>query len=219
MEGDISDEQQLAAESIPAKTAELITQEVKKDIAGEEDEQTREFYDELMKDQRESEFLLPTWYKEKVDPQRVIYMGSGHDVIPKHVFGEDKIVHLSMEDYLIDEETGVKDKRYFPELGSGIKAIGDATEASFKNGSFDAVFIQDMTPDNIDSFGEEITRLLKDGGGVILSKTMLTSDKFEGQVSFLKESDNYKQVVVPQNLQSRGMSDNEFFVFRKEKAE
>ena len=219
MEGDILNEQQLTVESIPTETAVLITQEVQKDVAGEEDEGTREFYGELMQDQRESEFLFLDWYKQQFAPQKLLYMGSGHDTIPKHVFGKVRVIHLSMEDYLTVENTDTKDKRYFPELGSGIKVIGNATEASFKDSSIDTVFLQDMSPDSMNSLGEEITRMLKDEGQVILSRMMLTSDKFEDQVSFLKESDKYKQVNIPQNLQSRGISESEFYVFGKKKVE
>lgn len=106
------------------------------------------------------DFLV--WIKNAYSPQRVYYPGSGNDKIPKEIFGEDKVIHLSLG----PKNRGARG--YFTHLGSGHKIEGDFLKSPFKDKSFDAVFIHD-TPCSVTIQGlEEFYRVLKNEGILIL---------------------------------------------------
>lgn len=101
------------------------------------------------------------WVENTYHPQKIYYPGSGKDRLPKEVLGENRVVHLSLEE---NKEIG----GYFLRLGSGQKVEGDFLRSPFKDESFDAVFVHD-TPIGVTTQGTaEFYRVLKEGGVLVL---------------------------------------------------
>lgn len=103
--------------------------------------------------QRRKDFL--EWAKETFHSRNIYYPGSGWDQLPKKIFGEDAVVHLSLE-----EIRG----GYFRKLGSGHKVKGDFRESPFKDEAFDAVYICGTPPKITIGAVGEFYRILKNDG-------------------------------------------------------
>lgn len=73
---------------------------------------------------RREEFLR--WILETYHPQKVYYPGSGKDKVPKLVFGEGRVIHVSLR------RDHPNPKFYFDRLGHGKKVYTDFRISSFK---------------------------------------------------------------------------------------
>ena len=205
-------------EKITPEVEKLILSEMEKDIAGVEDEATKEFYRELVHDFRESEYLFLRWMGDKFKPAKVLYMASGHDIVPKTVLGEEHVVHMSMENYLsVAGESGetYRDKKYYPGLGGGRKVIGNVTHTPFADSSFQAVLLQDLPIPEIEGLRQQAKRVVESGGVIVLSRSLQTVESEEIQLSQLDKDPELERLEIPQELQERGVSESKFFVYRK----
>ncbi len=116
---------------------------------------------ERMKEYEQNRKNFLQWIKNTYSPIKVYYPGSGIDKIPKEVLGEDKVIHLSLEE---NKEVG----GYFSRLGPGNKIEGDFLNSPFKDKSFDAIVIHD-TPEVVTRQAlDEFHRVLEDNKILIL---------------------------------------------------
>lgn len=216
MVGEFSDIPQ--PEDIPLEVLQIIEQEVYKDIAPilEEDLETAEILRVYMKDYRTSMYLFLRWFDRKINPQRILYPASGHDIIPKITFGQDRVVHTSLEGHKIP------DKPYFLELGEGNKIIADNISLPFGNSTFQAVVLVNP-PEDIKIHLQEFDRVLEYVGALIIARMtheLIHKDELDitnGIVQYYEQSRRFKRVSIPDQLQKRGESETEFIVFRKNK--
>jgi len=214
----------VADETIPKEISAVIEEETGKDIAfllqglEEEDTETAEFYKDLLTDIRGNEYLFLNWLNQQNPPQKVLYMGSGFDVLPKKVFGEEKVTHVSMEDYRVIE--GITDEKYFPKLGTGEKAVADASAPPFPNDHFDLIFLQDidLSSKEIGAWKGGAKRILKNGGMLAISKNMLSPDSSNEMISSLSGINGMTKTEVPVNLQGRGEAVSEFILLKIDKS-
>lgn len=112
-----------------------IEEEVAKNVLPlrEDDPWTANFVEEYDRDYKEAQYLLLDWLKNSFPTEKVLYAGSGFDILPKFVLGEEKVFHTSLEGYNTDEIN------YFSELGDGIKVVADNVELPFLQSNFNMV--------------------------------------------------------------------------------
>mgnify|MGYP001619381502 CR=1 FL=1 len=192
-------------ELIPESVEALIEEEVRKtvDPIRGEDPETAEFNEELLRDYKKFQYLFLDWFNKTEQPGKVLYAGSGFDTLPKVVFGEDKVVHTSLEQYRGDTEN------YFPQLGNGLKVIADNIKLPFHESAFDTVLFFGLSEESVQNRLPESIRTLKVGGFVVCDSTMLN----ETDISpFLPD---FEKIEVPEQLQSEGISEAKFQVFKK----
>lgn len=212
-------------EAIPEAIQRVIGREVELDIAGEDEPEGREYLEQVMGDYRISSYHFLKWLKDNFDPNLVLYAGSGQDVLPKEVLGQDRVVHTSLENYPAKDYK--PETQSFPALGEGKKVITDNRQLPFSDSRFDSALLLDMDIETIPQQIPEIIRVLQSRGTLTLSRSFLTNERF---ISGVDDEDKAREkweeiigkihqqcedVVVPQELQKRGESESEFFVFRK----
>ena len=201
-EGHISKENEISQ-----KVKEVIEGEVLKATLPirEEDPLTAEYVEEVERDYKISQYLFLKWIDITFHHEKILYAGSGFDILPKFVFGEEKVFHVSLENY----KEG--DDKYFPLLGSGIKIIADNRQLSFDKDSFEMVLFFGLPIQTIKDQLSESVRVLKNSGLVVCDRTIINEDNLSDL--FL----DYEKVDVPEQFQNRGVSEAQFFVFQKPK--
>lgn len=198
---------------IEPKALQLIEAEVKKDVASlkEEDPETAELLEVFTRDYKISEYLFLEWFDKFYHPSRILYPGSGFDVIPKCVFGEERVVHTSLED--------IKDGVYFPQLGSGQKIIAENSFLPFSDQKFSAALIIGLAGIDQNQLGE-VNRVLVSSGLVVIAQPnhelvhIAELDSYNMVAKFWLEA-GFESLEVPDYLQKQGESQTEFLVFRK----
>lgn len=105
-------------------------------------------------EERTENFL--SWIDATYSPKRVLYPFCGWHITPREIFGEHKVVHLSLDDchdHLID-------------LGTGERVKGDAFSLPFQDDTFDAVFLRSskLKKDQIEQAFSELRKSVKDDG-------------------------------------------------------
>lgn len=197
---------------IPLDVREIIGEEVQKDIVPilEEDPETAEFLRETMTKDREQVFSFLSWIKRKFNPLSVLYPASGFDVMPKLVFGEETVVHTSLEEYKADS------KIFLGDLGEGKKVVAKIEDLPFPNSEFQAMVIMGVECEFIAPRKDELFRVLDEGGVMVLARNILTDFDEEETRSWkhFLEDLPLEQVSVPDQFQG-GELDTEFLVFRK----
>lgn len=202
-------------EVISLEDLEIIEDEIQKDTAPiqAEDPETAELLEEMIRDHRISTYLFLSWLDKEYFPQRVLYPSSGHDMVPKLVFGENRVVHTSLEGYL--------NERYFPQLGTGQKADADNLFLPFTNEAFPAITLISLPHQNLSQQLPEIDRVLTRGGVVALvqinHELVNQPELDDSQVitEYFDQSRQFEKIEVPEYLQKQGESQTNFLVFRK----
>jgi hypothetical protein len=192
----------------------LIEREVIRDVEPikEEDPETAEIL-EIYTHFRISMYNFLKWSDNKFRPSRILYPASGHDVIPKLVFGEQRVVHTSVEEYYGDQN-------YFTNLGEGKKVIALNQKLPFKKSSFDIIVIAGL-PENVPEQLTEFSRALSVNGHIIFGRQTHElvhtdeSNKDQEILDYLKNSPTFEESKVPEELQFRGDSQTEFWAFKK----
>lgn len=202
---------------IPEQDLKVIDQEVADaiDPIREEDPDSAELMEIYLRDHKISTYNFLKWVDREFNPERVLYPASGFDKLPKAVFGENRVLHTSLEEF----NTGVADAAYFPELGSGAKVTADNASLPFADGSFNAITIFGI-PENVPSQFQEFERVLKNGGIITFTRQtheMIADGEAEKDEETLSQlsSGNLERQEVPTDLQLQGESQTEFFVFKK----
>lgn len=192
-------------DKIPQSAVDVIEGEVLKATLPirKEDPLTAEYIEEVERDYKVSQYLFLKWINNTFHQEKILYAGSGFDVLPKFVFGEEKVFHISLEDY----KEG--DCKYFPVLGSGLKVIADNQSLPFDKDNFEMVLLFGLPVETIEDQLSETIRVLKNSGLIVCDKTVINEDDLSGL--FL----DYEKIDVPALFQNRGISETEFFVFRK----
>jgi hypothetical protein len=190
---------------LPPDILGIIENEVVKDITPlvDEDSFTKEFFETVSTDYRISEYLFLKWLDENFSFKKILYAGSGSDIIPKLVFGDRKVIHTSLEEY----DNG--NTNYFPDLGDGIKVITDNRQLPFKDNSFDLVLYFGLPPEIVKDQVSEFKRVLKNNGLAVGENCLLNDE----DPSFLFS--DFENIQVPSCYQNRGGSETQFLVFKK----
>jgi hypothetical protein len=191
--------------SIPTDILNIIKEGVERSVAPlrEDDPWTAELDSEYELDCKKSQYLFLTWLKNIYPIESALYAGSGDDILPKIVFGEEKVIHVSMENYNGWETI------YFPELGSGMKLVADNIDMPFLNSSFDMVMFFGLFIDSTTEQIIEAARVLRNDGLIICDDTITRN------IDVLEILDGFESVEVPEIFQSQGISETNFAVFRK----
>lgn len=200
--------------AIPEAIRVIIAEEVAEDIAiplAMGDEETAAFLRDVMQDAREGTFSFLSWINKTTNPQRVLYPASGFDKIPKLAFGEDKVVHTSLENNRDKDE-----QRYYDKLGPGLKVIADNAALPFADDTFQAICLLDSQEEIIGEDLEKYTRILTPGGLIILSKNNVLNPE-DNRVEAYAQETSLEQVSVPEHFQLQGAAQVEFSLFRKVK--
>lgn len=195
---------------LPDSIEALIEAEVEKDIAPirDEDPDSAEFYEDVMREYRTGEYQFLKWLGTKIPSRDVLYAGSGHDVIPKVALDATTVIHTSLENYR-------GDRNYFTELGDGAKVVADNSQLPFTDDSFLATLLFGAQLDKIQRQFPEIDRVLGTDGLLVFNSSVLDQIDDEVATAFLTEK-GYEQVDVPDEYQiDDGMSEARFYVFRK----
>jgi len=192
-------------ETIPKDILEIIKKEVEKSVLPlrEDDPWTAELDEEYELDYKKAQYLFLNWLKSNSPSEKILYAGSGCDILPKLIFGEDAVIHTSMESYDGDET------RYFPELGNGIKAIADNVDMPFPNSCFDMVLFFGLYTDSTVNQIIEAARVLAHNGLIICDDTITSNIDLS---SYLY---GFEEIEVPEVFQNCGISETNFAVFRK----
>lgn len=194
-----------SGDKISQRATEVIEGEVLKATLPirKDDPLTAEYVEEVERDYKISQYLFLKWISSTFHQEKILYAGSGFDVLPKFVFGEEKVFHISLEDY----KEG--DGKYFPVLGSGLKVIANNQSLPFDKDNFEAVLLFGLPVETIKDQLSETVRVLKNYGLIVCDKTVIN----EGDLSDLFL--NYEKIDVPTRFQNRGISETEFSVFLK----
>lgn len=192
-------------EIIPQEILKIIEEEVEKSVAPlrEEDPWTAELDEECELDYKISQCLLLNWLKTNFSTEKVLYAGSGSDIFPKLVFGEDKVIHTSMEEY---ENDRVK---YFPDLGTAIKSVADNVDLPFPKSCFDMVLFFGLFTNTTEKQLLEAVRVLNTNGLIVCD------DNIASNIDLLEVLKELQMIEVPEYFQNRGISETSFAVFRK----
>ena len=182
----------------------FIEEEIRKTIdpIRNEDSETVEFNLEFLRDYIECEVMFLWWFSNNMCPDKVLYAGSGFDIFPKLIFGEDKVFHTSLEQYRGDT------KNYFSELGSGMKIVADNVELPFQVSVFNAVLFFGLPEDSIREQLPDSIRTLKNGGFLVFDSTILNEIDLSLELSW------FEKIEVPQDFQGDGASETRFLVYR-----
>lgn len=229
----MSEQEQAPAPKIevPPDIMKELESEIEKDIkpitdalAGEPEEvinQTIDLYREVMLDDRESTYRFYSWVRDTYKPRRILYPAAGADVMPKLAFGEEKVTHTSLEEHIAVETA--EQEKYFEELGEGRKVIADNIELPFAKASFQAVILTGSAYEDVGLTPEEIARVLDNEGIIILNQSQHTTDtkggsqgKQDRRMSEFGKLDSLRSIAVPEEFQSSGASEIEFFLLQKD---
>ncbi|RJQ25864.1 hypothetical protein C4577_04580 [Candidatus Parcubacteria bacterium] len=189
----------------------LILQEVKKDILPvlQKDLETAEFLKGAIIDYKLSLYFFLKWIKVNFKPQNILYPASGFDRIPKIVFGKNNVIHTSIEDL---QDGG---KKYFNQLGDGIKIVADNHNLPFESEIFDLVLLLDSTFEAIGECRDEIIRVATKGGIIILTRNIFQEDNVKDRISHYQQSKLLKILHPSLENYKKKKSNVEFFVFQK----
>ncbi len=170
----ISPEQGRTVE-IASEVNTFITSEadrVEKETAQYLDKESAKVQGQLIEDLRRGEYFALKWLDGQYRPETVLYPGSGGDRIPKYVFGGDKVVHISLEEYAgKEEEIG---KRYFEDIREGMNTIADVGFLPLQDSSVDLVVLLESNFIEEPRYIGELTRVLKSNGMILLSKDFMS---------------------------------------------
>jgi hypothetical protein len=197
-----------AEENILTKeTLMIIEQEVDKAIIPMlyDEPLSAEYCRDIETDYKTSQYLFLDWLHQMNSFQTILYAGSGSDGLPKLVFGENKVIHTSMESYMIDES------KYFPNLGNGIKIVADNRKLPFPDSSVDLILFFGFSIESTASQLKEAARVLESGGCIAYDNIVATD------IDPLIVFPGFNSVTVPERFQAKGCSETSFSVFRKPK--
>ncbi|HSV94589.1 MAG TPA: methyltransferase domain-containing protein [Spirochaetia bacterium] len=190
---------------IPHDVSLMIEKEVEKLVSSyrDEDPWTAEL-DAVMESQyKKEQYLLLNWLNQIYTPDRVLYAGSGSDILPKFVFGEEKVVHVSIENYL-----GWTIK-YFPELGSDMMVVADNNNLPFPNQYFDLVVFFGLSTDSTKQQIIEATKVLKENGLLVMDNIVADG------LDFKEVLQHFQRVFPSYQSVDRSFEELEFFTFLK----
>lgn len=168
----------------------------------DEEPETADFYREHERDFREYQYKFLVWLKNTTNTNKVLYAGSGYDNLPKHVLGEDSVIHTSLERYKGDTE------EYFSKLVTGKKVIGENKQLPFGDSTFDTVMFFGLSEDIITGQIQDASRVIGVGGIIVIGCSMLNEINIEN-------IDNFESITVPDRFQSDGPSEARFLIFKK----
>ncbi|RJQ37912.1 hypothetical protein C4559_02905 [Candidatus Microgenomates bacterium] len=190
-------------EKIFLQDYKAIKQEVLKDVGPipRREAATAEFIKEIMFDYRVSSYFFLKWIDSTFFPESILYPACGHDILPKLVFGTERIIHTSLEG----------SEEYFSRLGDGKKIIANNSALPFRDVCFKAVIICGVSTKSVSKWMKEFHRVLSKGGVVMIIKSMLDNLSVEEYCT----SSFYSPFPIPPKFQKRGKSETEFYVFKK----
>lgn len=188
--------------SIPIEALKIIEKNIAMDVSiyFEEDVWTAGYDEENEFEYKKAQYFFLDWLNSCSVTNNILYAGSGSDLLPKFVFGENKVIHTSMEDYVQDNV------KYFSELGSGIKVVADNIDLPFPNSSLDMVMFFGLSIETTEKQLREASRVLI-GGGLIVCDNIVS----EG-IDLKNVFQNFEVIEVPKYLQSSEVC---FFVLKK----
>lgn len=136
------------------------------------------------------------WIANRYHPNLIYYPGSGCDSLPKIVFGEEKVVHVSLEE---NSDVG----GYFSRLGSGIKIIADMRKPPFRSDLFDVIILHDIPPETIKESMPGFLRVLKTGGITVIDHLL----RPEAKSFYLKlfRTHGLQLQTVPRQISKSGL--------------
>lgn len=196
---------------IVCRLEELKRLEMEEISLGAEDEETVKFYREIVVDQMEKEYQFLRWCEDSYRPNKLLYLGCGLDRVPECVWDRGKIIYVSMEDYLLTE-LGTKQRKYFSDLEEGLRVIANGQYCPLANEAVDAVFIQSLPKEVVLTFREEILRVLKEKGKLLLSESVFDGG---GDIKEVLVEDEYREIEIPKNINTTSVSESKFFVLEK----
>lgn len=184
----------------------LIEKEVAKDVAPivDEDPEMAEWLAEVQRDYRTREYLFLRWIDREFFPKRILYPGSGSDTIPRIAFGQDRVVHTSLESY---KENDID---YFPILGMGHKIVADFSALPFGDGTFQLILFANLDRTVTETYLEEILRSMEKNGLLVLITNYLDVDTND-----LILPEGYERIEIPGEFQKPGEAEVRFTVYRK----
>jgi SAM-dependent methyltransferase len=190
---------------VPVEALKIIEKSIAMDLSfySEEDIWTAEQDEETELLYKKAQYLLLDWLKRTRVTDTVLYAGSGSDLLPKYVFGEEKVAHTSMEGY------GSDNKKYFPELGSGVKVVADNVALPFPGLRFDMVLFFGLSTGTTKDQLREASRVLRNGGLVVCDNIVSCDINLE------KIFPGFETIEVPKYIQNNEESELNFFVLRK----
>lgn len=165
----------------------------------------------LIAKQIASDFLK--FLDEQYNLSLFLYAGSGWDKVPKETIGLEKVIHLSLEEIKGDRYGKFKQREdivkqgYFGILGEGLKVQGDFRKCPFKDETFKSCYIHYVFCNSVLEAREDITRVLKKDGLLIIAKT--ANKKFSSK----KIYEGYKMIMKPQKVKHEFA--NKFYVLKK----
>lgn len=192
-------------------TRQTILNEVVKDVSPIQFEgsETADFYHQACLDCKEATYNFLQWVDEVYKPKSILYPASGFDVIPKLVFGEERVIHTSLEEY------GPGGVRYFSRLGSGKKVIADNANLPFRNESFDVVLLLDSPFPVIGLQRDELLRVLAPDGVVVLSRNIFEDDSAIDRIAHYQNRKDLMNVIIPSELRTSPLGHTEFYGLQK----
>ncbi|MBL7100368.1 MAG: hypothetical protein ISS23_00260 [Nanoarchaeota archaeon] len=127
-------------------------------------------YDERKKAANEILSGILRYLDSKYDIKTLYYPGSGWHKTPKETLGEDRTIHLSLEENREYIAGG-----YFKKLGRGIKVRGDYRQSPFRNNKFDVTLIWGIPTETAREAINDFRRVTKKDGLFVVGNQNLCS--------------------------------------------
>ena|SRR3989344_950571 len=178
-----------------------------------EELQSREAWNRWQEKRNRNRFAFLDWVKTTYNPQKVYYAGSGYDEVPKEVFGDKRVVHLSLEENKYGLPGG-----YFSRLKATNKVQGNIIDAPFKPKSFDAIYLHNVDIHSLVAALDEFNQVLKDDGIHVFDNDIWASEQIEYFITAAQ--DVFVLETIPENLISNETdpthyAEQSFAIFKK----
>lgn len=141
-----------------------------------------------MKTLKESRSEFLKYLDEAYHPNFVYYPACGADKTPKQIFGENKVIHLSLP----ENEAGVE---YLERLGRGIKLLGDMAHSPIADRSVDLIYLNLQGIQLSEEMVGDFFRVLKNDGVIAIEDRHLYDDsRWNKTIESLKQ--RFKEVEI-----------------------
>lgn len=230
---------------IPPHIQEIIDSETQKDIAPilEADPESAGIGREIFTDYRESTYHFLMWLDKQLSLRSVLYPLSGHDVMPKAILGDDRVIHTSPETpppqsySLVRSASKIMQYIKYPSL-IGRKYADDprlyrgthdnyqffpglgsglkviaSTDLPFKDGSMDATLLFNAA--SVRNGSREYARVTRPGGVVVVRHFSMDEDSFGDNLRMVSRLPSLVPMDIPEDLQLQGSSETQFYLFRR----
>ncbi len=142
----------------------------------------------------EKRMIFMEYIKGKYKPLIVYYPASGADMVPKKVFGETSVIHLSLPE-------NEKEVKYLERLGNGIKLLGDMEESPLADSSVDLIWIC-LRGGRVNGRAlKDFMRVLKKGGLIAVEESQNTDGNRHKWQELLDCFNDLERVELPDNFE------------------